>query len=171
MNVISEVGSTVFRWLYWYNEHDRTWDSLNTDLVHKPPATGKEQNDNFLEVFWGQVCPTSCFLARCKIPILSTNWNDMLDVERKHCKIERFINKSESWPYKLSWKEYSLSQKHWGQVWFHCRVQLFHADQWKLVLLDNQKQQCPGRGHSGLSSGEVRLTAPSQMYAVLIKDK
>lgn len=64
---------------------------------------------------------------------------------------------------------YSLFQKQCRQVLSHCRVQFFHANQWKLLLLDDQKLQSSGTKNSGVPNGEARLTAPSQMYAVLIK--
>jgi hypothetical protein len=93
----------------------------------------------------------------------------------KHCKFPilvtiKICNLSKKATVNVT-KKYSLSQKLCVEVRFHCRVQFFHADQWKLLLLDTQKWQGPGREHSELLNGEARLTSPSQTYTVLIKGK
>jgi len=90
----------------------------------------------------------------------------------KHCKfpilvIKIICNLSK----KVGNQCNSLFQKQCVKVRFHCRVQFFHADQWKLLLQDNQKWQSPGTVHSGLLNEEARLTSPSQMYAVLNKEE
>ena len=66
------------------------------------------------------------------------------NTERNVIKSERLTHKNCKFPILVikiigATKEYSLFQKQCVKVQFHYRVQFFHADQWKLLLQDNQK--------------------------------